>query len=111
MKIPRLLTGTTQRPPAVIPARARRLNRMKNIFHSRPGKTAPRAARWAVGITLAAFLAGGGVALATSGGTVNASGQSGAGASNGQLNALLSASGTASAGTTASGTASASTGT
>jgi hypothetical protein len=84
---------------------------MKNIFHSRPGRTAPRAARWAVGITLAAFLAGGGVALATSGGTVNASGQSSAGASNGQLNALLSASGTASAGTASAGTASASTGT
>jgi hypothetical protein len=72
---------------------------MKNIFRGRHG----RAARWAAGITLAGFLAGGGVALATGSGSASAAGQGGASstASTAQLNALLSASGS---GTNASGT-------
>jgi hypothetical protein len=73
---------------------------MKNIFRGRRG----RAARWATGITLAGFLAGGGIALATGGGSANAAGQSSSAASTAQLNALLSASGTSASGTSASGT-------
>jgi hypothetical protein len=75
---------------------------MKNIFRGRRG----RAARWAAGITLAGFLAGGGVALATGSGSASAAGQGGASstASTAQLNALLSASGTNASGTNASGT-------
>jgi hypothetical protein len=70
---------------------------MENIFRGRPA----RAARWAAGITLAGFLAGGGIALASGSGSANAAGQSG----NAQLNALMTASGTATAGTAATGTA------
>ena len=68
---------------------------MENIFRGRPA----RAARWAAGITLAGFLAGGGIALASGSGSANAAGQSG----DAQLNALMTASGTATAGTAATG--------
>jgi hypothetical protein len=76
---------------------------MKNIFTGQHG----RAARWATGITLAGFLAGGGFAAAEA-----ATGTAAAGAtppastaavtastSNSDLNALLSASGTKTTGT------------
>ncbi|HEY1626163.1 MAG TPA: hypothetical protein VGG16_20445 [Streptosporangiaceae bacterium] len=70
---------------------------MDNVFRGRHG----RAARWAAGVTLAGFLAGGGVALASGAGSANAASQSGTGTSNAQLNALLSASsGTSSAAAT-----------
>jgi hypothetical protein len=59
-----------------------------------------RAVRWGIAITLAAFLAGGGLALAaTSGGGASASGQGSTASSTAQLNALLNASGTSTAST------------
>jgi hypothetical protein len=102
-RFPWLLSGTTQRPPAAVPARTRTLDLMKNIFRGRHG----RAARWAAGVTMAGFLAGGGLALATGSGSANAAGQGGAStaASTAQLNALLSASGTSASGTSASANA------
>jgi hypothetical protein len=98
---PWLLTDTTQRPPEVIPARPTTLDRMKNMFRGRPA----RAARWAAGVTLAGFLAGGGLALAAGDGSANAAGQSGTSTSNAQLNALLSASGSTTASTAATSAA------
>jgi hypothetical protein len=94
---PWLLTDTTQRPPEVIPARPSTLDRMKNLFRGRHA----RAARWAAGVTLAGFLAGGGLALAAGDGSASEVGQSGPSTSNAQLNALLSASGSTTATSTA----------
>jgi hypothetical protein len=76
---------------------------MKNIFTGQHG----RAARWATGITLAGFLAGGGFAAAEAATGTEASGATPpastaavtASTSNSDLNALLSASGTKTAGT------------
>jgi hypothetical protein len=75
---------------------------MKNIFRGQSGMTRRRAAWWAAGITLAGFLAGGGLALAATSGGASATSQGGSASSTAQLNALLNASGSPAASPAAS---------
>lgn len=63
-----------------------------------------RLIRWAIGVTLAGALAGGGIAMALGDSSASAAGQA---ASNAQLNALLSASGASASGAALSGTSAA----